>query len=327
MKNYLVILGLFLCAMFFAGYLSRSQTDIAIIALWFAYLCLTWNIVGGFAGQLSMAHPVYIAIGGYTSTVLYLFFGITPWIGMFAGALLAMMLAATLAWINFRRRLPMLTYALITLAIAFITVVSLNATQVLGGHDGLLIPRGNDPATFRFSYRTAYLYIIISAVALMLLLANFIIRSTFGARLIALRDNQDAARMLGIDVLRTAVISSAISAFLGALGGTFYAQYVSVIDPTAVGIELAVQIILLTAVGGLGTVWGPFLGAMILVPIERSFDRVFVTVSGVGHLTYGMVILLILVLLRNGVVPWIQQGLRKRKLQRQASRARESQFQ
>lgn len=327
MKNYLAILGLFLCAMFFAGYLSRSQADIAIIALWFAYLCLTWNIVGGFAGQLSMAHPVYIAIGGYTSTALYLFFGITPWIGMFAGALLAMVLAATLAWINFRRRLPMLTYALITLAIAFITVVVLNATEVLGGHDGLLIPRGNDPATFRFSNRTMYLYIIISAVALMLLLANFIIRSTFGARLIALRDNQDAARMLGIDVLRTAVISSAISAFLGALGGTFYAQYVSVIDPTAVGIELAVQIILLTAVGGLGTVWGPFLGAIILVPIERSFDRIFVTVSGVGHLTYGMVILLILVLLRNGVVPWIQQGFRKRKLQQQASRAQESQFQ
>jgi len=326
MKNYLAIIGLFLCAIFFAGYLSRSQADIAIIALWLAYLCLTWNIVGGFAGQLSMAHPVYIAIGGYTSTVLYLFLGITPWIGMFAGALLAMAVAATLAWINFRRRMPMLTYALITLAIAFITVVSLNATHVLGGHDGLLIPRGNDPATFRFSDRTTYLYIIISAVGLMLLLANFIIRSTFGARLIALRDNQDAARMLGIDVLRTAVISSAISAFLGALGGTFYAQYVSVIDPTAVGIELAVQIVLLTAVGGLGTVWGPFLGAIILVPIERSLDRVFVTVSGVGHLTYGMIILLILVLLRNGVVPWVQQGLRKRKLQRQALSEQESQL-
>lgn len=323
MKNYVAIFVVFLCAMFFAGTLSRSQADIAIIACWLAYLCLTWNIVGGFAGQLSMAHPVYVAIGGYTSTLLYLKLGISPWLGMFAGAALASVVAAVLAWINFRRRLPMLTYALITLAITFIAIVSLNATHALGGHDGLLIPRGNDPATFRFLDRTSYLYIIIAAVALMLLLANYIIRSTFGARLIALRDNQDAARMLGIDVLKAAVSSSAISAFLGAIGGTFYAQYVSVIDPSAVGIELAVQIILLTAVGGLGTVWGPFLGAIILVPIERSLDRTFVDFAGVGHLTYGTIIILILILLRNGVVPWVLQGVRKRKIRRQESLERE----
>lgn len=319
MKNYVAIFVVFLCAMFLAGTLSRSQADIAIIACWLAYLCLTWNIVGGFAGQLSMAHPVYVAIGGYTSTLLYLKLGISPWFGMFAGGALASVVAAVLAWINFRRRLPMLTYALITLAITFIAVVLLNATHALGGHDGLLIPRGNDPSTFRFLDRTRYLYIIIAAVALMLLLANYIIRSMFGARLIALRDNQDAARMLGIDVLKTAVSSSAISAFLGAIGGTFYAQYVSVIDPSAVGIELAVQIVLLTAVGGLGTVWGPFLGAVVLVSIERSLDRAFVDLAGVGHLTYGTIILLILVMLRNGVVPWVLQGVRKKRMQRQAS--------
>ncbi|NKE68886.1 branched-chain amino acid ABC transporter permease [Ramlibacter sp. RBP-2] len=295
---------------------SGSVIDVLIVALWFAFLCQTWNITGGMAGQFSFAHPVYVACGGYTSTILFLHLQVSPWIGMFAGAVLAMGFAALLCWINFRQQLPMLTYALITLAVTFVTVIALQSFNFLGGHEGLVIPRGNSPATFRFTDKNAYLYIVLVAVCLMLLLSLVLRNSRFGVRLVAIRDNQDAARMLGVDVLKVTMISSTLSAGLGALGGTFYAHYLSVIDPSISQVDLAVQIVLMTAVGGIGTVWGPFLGPLLLVPVERALSREFVQLAGLGNLFYGLVIIVVLLGLRDGLVTWVSKRLRSRRMRR-----------
>jgi branched-chain amino acid transport system permease protein len=143
--------------------LDRYGLDVGIFALWYAYLCITWNIVGGFAGEFTFAHPVYVAIGGYTSAVLLAHWHISPWLGVLAGAALAALLAAALSWINFRQRLPHLTYALITLAITFIVVVTLRSLDVLGASEGLFIQRGHD-LHFMFQDKASY-YCIINAVA------------------------------------------------------------------------------------------------------------------------------------------------------------------
>jgi branched-chain amino acid transport system permease protein len=312
--QYLAVLAVFLAGLAVSGSLSRSAIDIAIVALWFAYLCQTWNIVGGLAGQFSFAHPVYVACGGYTSTILLQHLQVSPWIGMFAGALLAMVLAAILCWINFRQQLPMLTYALITLALTIIGVITLHTSSFLGGHEGLFIPKANSPLTFRFLDRAAYFYIILAAVCLMLLLTIALRASRIGARLVAIRDNQDAARMLGVDVLRATMAGSTISAGLGALGGTFYAQYLSVVDPSIAHVELAVQIVLMTAVGGIGTVWGPLFGPLALVPMERILSREFVQLAGLGQLFYGVLIIVVLLVLRDGVVTWAAKRIRQRRM-------------
>ncbi len=296
--------------------LSRSALDILIVALWFAFLCQTWNIVGGMAGQFSFAHPVYVACGGYTSTVLFLHLQISPWLGMFAGALLAMAIAALMCWINFRRQLPMLTYALITLAVTFVGVIALHTSHFLGGHEGLVIPRGNSPVTFRFTDKKAYYYIVLAGVSLMLVVSLVLRNSRFGARLLAIRDNQDAARMLGVDVLKVTLVASVLSAGLGALGGTFYAHYLNVVDPSIAQLDLAVQIVLMTAVGGIGTVWGPFLGPLLLVPVERVLSREFVQLAGLGHLFYGLVIIVVLLVLRDGVIAWAAKRVRSRTMRR-----------
>lgn len=314
MAKYLVILTVAVVGAIGGSFVDRSTTDILVATLWLAFLCQTWNIVGGMAGQFSFAHPVYVAVGGYTSTALFHYFGISPWIGMLAGSVLSVVISVVLAWVNFRQNLPLLTYALITLAVTFIWVICLRSVESLGGHEGLHIIRGNDPMTFRFLDRRMYFYIILAAVCGMLVISTLILRSNFGRKLIAIRDNQDAARMLGVNVVRMTVISSMISAGLGAWGGTFFAQYLSVIDPSVAGVELAVQLVLLTAVGGIGTVWGPVLGPLVLIPLERVLDREFVVVAGLGHLFYGVVIILILLVLRDGVVTWAAKRLRGRKM-------------
>ncbi|NYT60361.1 branched-chain amino acid ABC transporter permease [Alcaligenaceae bacterium] len=310
--HYVSVIALALTALVVGQFLTRSALDTIIIALWFAYLCQTWNIIGGMAGQFSFAHPVYVAFGGYTSTLLYLHWDLTPWLGMLIGAIGAMLCAALLCWINFRRQLPMLTYALITLAITIIAVTILNTSDLLGGHEGLVIPRGNSPANFRFADKKSFYYIALAAVTAMMFLTLMLRRSRFGIRLFAIRDNQDAARMIGVDVLKTSLLASMLSAGLGALAGTFYAQYISVVDPSIAHVELAVQIVLMTAVGGIGTTWGPLLGPLLLVPVERYLSREFVNLAGFGHLFYGLVIIVILLLLRDGVVSWMASAIRSR---------------
>lgn len=313
MKSYIPIAVFLACGLAFAVVVDTYWLDIMIFALWYAYLCSTWNIIGGIAGQFTFAHPVFVALGGYASTILFNQFGVSPWLGMFAGAALAALLAVVLGWINYRRRLPHLTYALITLAVTFVAVMVLHSSNFLGGSEGIFLPRGKDPLTFRFFDKSMYLIIILVAVCLVLVFVNWLSRSTAGLKLMALRDNEDAASMLGIDQLRMVLWASAVSAALGAFGGTFYAQYLHVIDPSVAGARLAVEIILLTAIGGIGTVWGPVVGALVMVVLIRYLNAEFVEISGVGQVLYGLLIISVLVLLKEGIVTWVGRSVLRGK--------------
>jgi len=304
MKNYIPILVFLICGAIFSVLADNYWLDIMVFALWYAYLCVTWNIIGGFAGQFSFAHPVFVALGGYTSSLLFNHLGVSPWLGMFLGMALAALLAVLLGWINYRRRLPHLTYALITLAITFIAVIVLRSSHFLGGSEGVFLRRGNDPLTFRFFDKHIYFWIILTATCLVLVFVTWLSRSMAGLKLMALRDNEDAAAMLGIDQLKMVLMFSAISAALGAFGGTFYAQYLFVIDPSVAGSHLAVEIILFTAIGGMGTVWGPVLGPLAMVVLIRFLNAEFVNISGLGQVVYGLIIIVVLVLLKDGVVSW-----------------------
>ncbi len=313
MKKYTPIMIFIVCGAIFSTVADNYWLDIMVFALWYAYLCVTWNILGGFAGQFSFAHPVYVAIGGYTSSLLFNHLGVSPWLGMFAGMALAALLAVVLGWINYRRRLPHLTYALITLAITFVAVIVLRSSSFLGGSEGIFLPRGNDPLTFRFFDKHIYFWIILVATCLALVFVTWLSRSMMGFKLMALRDNEDAAAMLGIDQLKMVLMASSISAALGAFGGTFYAQYLYVIDPTVAGSHLAVEIILFTAIGGMGTVWGPALGPLAMVVLIRYLNAEFVNISGLGQVVYGLLIIIVLVVLKDGVVSWTSKSILRQK--------------
>lgn len=313
MRKYLPIFIFLICGAIFSTVADNYWLDIMVFALWYAYLCVTWNIIGGFAGQFSFAHPVYVAIGGYTSSLLFNHLGVSPWLGMFLGMALAALLAVLLSWINYRRRLPHLTFALITLAITFVAVIVLRSSHFLGGSEGVFLQRGNDPLTFRFFDKHTYFWIILAATCFVLVFVTWLSRSMTGFKLMALRDNEDAAAMLGIDQLKMVLMTSAISAGLGAFGGTFYAQYLFVIDPSVADAHLAVEIILFTAIGGMGTVWGPVLGPLAMVVLIRYLNAEFVNISGLGQVVYGLMIIAVLVLLKDGVVSWGGKALVRQK--------------
>lgn len=304
MKNYIPILGFLLGGAVISTLADRYWLDILIFALWYAYLCTTWNIIGGIAGQFTFAHPIYVAVGGYTSTLLFNHLGLSPWIGMFAGMAFAVLLAVIVGWINYSRRLPHLTYALITLAMTFVGVIILRSSQFLGGSEGVFILRGNDPANFKFFDKHVYFWIILVAVCLVLTFVTWLSKSQMGLKLVALRDNEDAAKMLGISQLKAVLVASGISAGLGAFAGTFYAQYLFVIDPSVAGSHLAVEIILFTAIGGMGTVWGPVFGPLALVILSRYLNAEFIDFKGLGQVVYGFLIIIVLVFLKDGVVSW-----------------------
>jgi branched-chain amino acid transport system permease protein len=314
MNDYLKIIVLLVIGVAVSFFANTNWLDTLAVALWYAYLCATRNLVGGLAGQFTFAHPVYVAIGGYTSTVLFRQAGISPWLGMLAGAVLSAILAAIISWINFRRRLPRLTYMRATLTLTFIGGMVVASHDYLGSSEGLFIPRANDFWTFRFLSKQPYFLIILVGVSLVLALTAWLRNAPMGLRFIALRDNQDAAAMLGVNTVRTMIVSSTLSAGLAALGGTFYAQYLYVADPSLVHAYLAVVVVLLTAVGGFGTVWGPLIGALVLVPLGRVLNQEFVGIAGLAHVMYVAAIVAVLLGLRDGVMPWAARIRRRRRM-------------
>ncbi len=239
-----------------------------ILTLLFAYLCLSWNIVGGIAGQFCIGHSLFVAAGAYTSTLLALRFGISPWAGMFAGGAVAAAMGAAIAWLSLRYELPPLSFALVTLALGMLGYLSVSSLDVLGASRGLTLPIRGTPAMYQFRNDATYYYVILAHLAAVLLFTIFVYDSRLGLYLRGIRDNERASLGVGIHVLRYKMAAMGVSAFFTALGGTFYAQYLQFVDPqTFAGLTLVIEVILFAVVGGSGTIWGPLIGPLLLVPL------------------------------------------------------------
>lgn len=275
----------------------------AILTLLFAFLCLSWNIVGGIAGQFCIGHSLFVAAGAYTSTLLSLNFGISPWIGMFAGGAVAAAMGAAIAWLSLRYDLPPLSFALVTLALGMLGYLAVSSLDVLGASRGLPLPIRGTPAMYQFRDDSLYYYVILAHVAAVLLFTIFIYDSKLGLYLRGIRDNERASLGVGIPVLRYKMAAMAISAFFTALGGTFYAQYLQFVEPhTFAGLTLVIEVILFTVVGGTGTIWGPLVGPLLLVPLGEMLR------SNLGDQTPGMHLFIYGVLL-VAVIRFAPQGL------------------
>ena len=205
---------------------------IFIQILLFAYLTYCWNILGGFAGQLSFGHALFMAVGAYTSTLLLLNAGVSPWIGMLVGGVLSAALGLFIGYLSFRYGIKGTYFALVTLAFTEIArIVALN-TPAIGGALGLYIPiQTSDFWQLKFVEKSHYYYVALGFLLLVLAVTAWLERSPIGHRLVAIRENEDAAQALGVNLLRYKLFATALSAFLTALGGTLYAHYVTFIDP------------------------------------------------------------------------------------------------
>jgi len=292
---------------------SSVWQNLLITTFYFGFLGQAWNVLGGYAGQLSLGHAAFFAIGAYTSVVLHTHLGLSPWLGMFVGALLAALLSQGIGYLGFRFGLRGFYFILLTLAAAEICRLIALHLPILGGYTGLFINFTPDPWQFQFKGKIPYYFVSLAFLVLASTVVWLIQRSKFGVYLVAIREDEDAAEALGVDTFRYKMLAYAVSAALTALGGTFYAYYQFYLQPnTVLSMNLSVDIMIRSIVGGSGTILGPILGSFLL-EILGEFSRSYFAAGAAGlYLAiYGLLLIVVVLFLPRGVYPTLLSWLRR----------------
>jgi branched-chain amino acid transport system permease protein len=293
---------------------SPAHQNIAILILMAAQMGVAWNIVGGYAGQVSLGHAAFYGLGAYTSTLLFSKLGVNPWLAMLAGGFLAAVISLVIGWSCFRLKGHYFTMA--TIAVAEIVQIVFTNWEFAGAAVGLTISMDKQGwGAFIFSSKVPYYYIALGLL-LLTLLANFLIEKSYlGYYFRAIKDEPDAARSLGVNLSRYKQIAFAVSSFFTALGGSLYAQKELYIDPGSVlGTGLSIKMALVSILGGIGTLFGPVIGAGVLTMIDEG-TRAMLGGSGRGTdlIIYSALIILIAVYYPTGVLGWFKNFFARRR--------------
>ena len=294
-------------------WLVRSDfwLNFAVLVLYYGFLGQSWNILGGFGGQFSFGHAAFFGTGAYTSAVLQLRFGLNPWLCLVLAGLGGAVVGGIVGGLSFRYELRGSYFALVTLAFAEVLRILADSLGFTGGGVGLQLPLHQRASNFQFATKTGFYFTILALTALGLGAVWWIEHSRFGARLIAVRESEDAARALGVDVFRTKLATIILSAALMALGGTFYLQYFLYIDPgIAYGPAVSIACLLAPIVGGLGTLLGPLLGAFALQLLNEGAQSAMGAAPGLNLVLYGIVLVLMIGLMPNGLFGLARLSLR-----------------
>jgi branched-chain amino acid transport system permease protein len=288
--------------------------DVMIKVFLYALLAQAWNLLGGYCGQISLGNAVFFGIGAYTSSVLGLEAGLSPWLGMAAGMLLAVAVSQVIGYPCFRLRGHY--FAIATIAVGEIVQTIVLNWDAVGGARGINLPlKPETLADFQFHRaKWPYYYIALGLFAAVFGLTALVERSRLGYYFRAIREDPDAAQSLGVPLTRYKLMAIALSAAFSALGGTFYAQYVLFIDPESVfPLTLSILICLVAVLGGVGTLWGPLLGAVILIPLSEA-TRVYYGGTGkaVDLMIYGGLIVLVAVFQPGGLAALLGRAARPR---------------
>lgn len=286
---------------------SATYLHIVVLLFFYAYLTTSWNIVGGFAGVLPLGHGAFVGIGAYTSTVLALQYGISPWLGMLVGGVLATIAGIIIGLPTLKMRGAYFALATIAFSEGFRVMVE-NFDHLgplnLNGPRGLQIPPLQTGLShFMFATKEPYYYIILIMLLAVLLLTWLLSRSKLGYYLIAGGEEPEAAMALGVNVARARLIAMAVSSFLTALAGTFYAQFSLYIHPKSIiSLDMSFEIAFIALIGGRGSIAGPILGALLLRPVG-DFCRIYFgdTLPGLHLIIFGAVLILVMLFQPRGI--------------------------
>lgn len=289
------------------GHLLR----VAAMALLFAAMAQSWNIVGGLANQISLGHAAFFGLGAYTSTLLFLRLGISPWIGMLAGAMVAGIAAALLSVPTFR--LKGHYFALATLAFAEVLRVIANSwADLSGGPVGLTVPfLGTQPLSFAFRAVSSYYWIILALLVIVCMVFYVLAHGAMGYRLRAVRENEAAAEVAGVNTFRVKLVASVISAALTAMCGTVFAQFTFFFDPDSIFSlsGISVRMAMIAIVGGLGTLGGPIIGALFLIPLEEVANAYLSSrAAGLSQLVFGLILIAAILIQPRGIMAFFPKS-------------------
>jgi branched-chain amino acid transport system permease protein len=289
--------------------------SVLVVVLFSAYLGQAWNIMMGYAGQLSLGHALYVGLGAYVSGALFVHYGLPPWIGMVAGMVVAGLAGSVIAALSFRFGVTGTYFALLTIAFAEFTRLAFNHFDWVGSSSGLFLPvatlRHDDVVHLRGSPAMFY-YLLLALTLAALALSHMLLRRRIGFYWQAIREDQAAAAALGINVFRYKIAAMALSAVMTAVAGTLMAFYDNNLYPdTAFGIDRSIGIITAPIIGGLGTLFGPLLGAVVLTALSETMTNVSASlgINGLKQFIYGAALLGIVMVRPSGLWPWLRAAL------------------
>jgi branched-chain amino acid transport system permease protein len=296
---------------------SPFALDILIRILLFAFIGTAWNLLGGYAKQFSLGHVAFFGLGAYTSTLLEIDLQVSPWIGMLAGGVVGALASLPIGWLCFRLRGPYFTIATISTA-QVLMLVFLKMRDFAWGAEGTTIPNlGNAPLMMQFSGKAPYYYIVLALLVVALALTAWIERSRTGYYLIALGEEQDAAEAVGINVPRVKRDIYMLSAFLTAMAGTFYVQYIYFIDPqTAFNFNISIEAALVSIVGGVGTLFGPLIGTILLETTSALLQSWLGSIGGVQLTVYSVILMAVILWRPTGVMGYFAEVVERRRAKR-----------
>lgn len=305
-------------------FLDRYVLSVLILVCLAAFTGQAWNILLGFTGLLSLGHAVYLGLAAYISAALYVHFGIGPWLGVFPAVAACVVVAALLGWLAFRFRIEGVYFALLTIAFAEVARVGFDHISATGGAGGFFLPVRSEDQGQWWNLRggpTFFYYLALILAAAAFVLCAVLRRSRLGHRWLAVREDPEAARALGIDINRARMSALLLSAGMTGLAGVFQAFYANNLFPSQIfDISRSIDIILAPIIGGIGTLFGPILGAFVLAPLGEVLIAVTGAVGlnapGAKALLFGLFLMGIIAVVPSGLWPRLAGLLRLRNAPR-----------
>ena len=314
----LVLLALLLAGLVAAPWLANDYLlTVLIIILYFAYTGQAWNVMMGFAGQLSLGHAIYVGLGGYATAALYVHFGVGPWLGLPAAIAIAVACGALIGFLAFRFGVGGVYFAILTIAFAEFARIGFDHFKWVGGSSGFFLPVANYTRNDLWNLRgnpTMFYYLMLALTVAAFVLCHVLLKSRMGYYWQAIREDEMAARSLGINTFRYKMIAVLISAGMTAVAGVFFAFYYNNLFPEQVfHISRSIEIILGPIIGGIGTLFGPIIGAFLLTGLSELMQELLTVLGfdapGAKQVFYGLCLLVVVLALPDGVWPWLARKL------------------
>ena len=317
-RRILIALAVLLAFLLLAPWFANDYVlTVLILILYFAYAGQAWNIMMGFAGQLSLGHALYVGLGAYTTAALYVHFGVSPWLGLPVAIAVAAVAGAFIGYLAFRFGVTGVYFAILTIAFCEFARIGFDHFRWVSGSSGFFLPVANYTRNDLWNLRGSpamFYYVMLALTVVAFLICHWLLRSRIGYFWQAIREDEMAAKTLGIDTFRYKMIAVVISASMTSVAGMFFAFYYNNLFPEQVfHISRSIELILGPIIGGIGTLFGPIIGAIVLTGLAESIFELLSalgwTPPGARQVFYGVCLLIVVMLLPDGIWPPLARKL------------------